>query len=440
MRIADRDTAGRLALGLAAEAPAVAALAGASKAFGGTVAIRDVSFALRVGQILALLGENGAGKSTCVKLLAGVHRPDSGTVLLDGAPAQLAGPLDARRRGIAVMHQHPALFPDLPVAENVLIGHAPLDRLGRLDRPRIEARVRELLAAVGLDCAPGTILASLRSSEQQLVEVARALSQDARVLIMDEPTASLSRREVDRLFEVVAGLRRRGVAMMFVGHRMEEIERIADRVAVLRDGALVAEDAVATMPRERAVRLMVGRPIADLYPARTGSPGEVVLEVEGLARTGAFEGVSFSVRAGEIVGFAGLVGSGRTEIARVLFGIDRPTAGRIRRGGEEVAFGSAGDAMAEGVAYLSEDRLGQSLIPDVAILANASLPMIDRATQAGLIRTERELGLVRGHLERLRLRFRSYAQPVGTLSGGNQQRLFSGSGVLGSGFTRRARR
>ena len=402
---------------------AAAGLERASKAFGGTVAIQDVSIGLRRGEVLALLGENGAGKSTCVKLLAGVHRPDTGAVILDGAPVELAGPLDARRRGVAVMHQHPALFPDLSVAENVLIGHAPLDRLGRLDRPRIDARARGLLATVGLACDPAAPLARLRSSERQLVEVARALSLDARVLIMDEPTAALSRREVDRLFGVVAALRARGVAMLFVGHRLEEIERVADRVAVLRDGRLVATAPAAEMPRGRAVRLMVGRTLSDLYPARAHRPGGTVLAVEGLSREGAFADVSFAVRAGEILGFAGLVGSGRTEIARTLFGIDRPSAGTIRLDGRAVAFGSAREAMAAGIAYVSEDRIGQSLILEFPILANATLPVIGRAAVGGLIRPARELGLVRGHLERLRLRFRGYGQPVGTLSGGNQQKV-----------------
>ena len=280
-----------------------------------------------------------------------------------------------------------------------------------------------LLDTVGLDCDPEAPLAGLRSSEQQLVEIARALSVRARVLIMDEPTAALSHREVDRLFAVVDDLRRQGVAMMFVGHRMDEIYRVADRVTVLRDGYLVATAPTDEMPRDRAVRLMVGRSLSHMYPEREARPGAVVLAATGLARDGAFAGVSIEVRAGEILGFAGLVGSGRTEIARVLFGVDQPTAGTIALDGHPVAFASPGDAMAAGIAYVSEDRIGQSLVMDFSILANASLPVIDQATTAGLIRPARELGLVRGHLDRLRLRFRSYLQPVKTLSGGNQQKV-----------------
>ncbi|MGE3742515.1 MAG: sugar ABC transporter ATP-binding protein, partial [Geminicoccaceae bacterium] len=400
-----------------------AALRNVTKSFGGTVAVRDVSLELHPGEVLALLGENGAGKSTCVKLLAGVHRPDSGEVLLAGRPVHLQAPLDAQRRGVAVMHQHPGLFPDLAVEENLLVGHEQAVGLGLLDRTRMRRDALRLLDLVGLACRPDTPLRQLRSSEQQLVEIARALSVNARVLIMDEPTAALSLREVDRLFEVVDRLRRQGVAMMFVGHRMDEIYRVADRVSVLRDGRLVATSPIAEMPRERAVRLMVGRALGDMYPARAADIGQTVLEVSGLERAGAFAGVSFTVRAGEILGFAGLVGSGRTEIARVLFGVDRADAGTIRLDGREVAFAAPGDAMAAGVAYVSEDRIGQSLVMDFSILANASLPVIARATRAGLIVPSRELGLVRGHLERLRLRFRSYLQPVRTLSGGNQQKV-----------------
>ena len=401
----------------------VAALHGVTKSFGGTVAVRDVSLALHSGEVLALLGENGAGKSTCVKLLAGVYRPDAGEVALDGHAVELAAPLDAQRHGIAVMHQHPGLFPDLGVAENIFVGHGPAARLGLLDRARMHHDAARLLNTVGLDCDPDALLASLRSSEQQLVEIARALSVRARVLIMDEPTAALSQREVDRLFAVVGDLRRQGVAMMFVGHRMDEIYRVADRVTVLRDGHLVATAPTAEMPRDRAVRLMVGRSLSHMYPEREAAPGAVVLAATGLARDGAFADVSIEVRAGEILGFAGLVGSGRTEIARVLFGVDQPTAGTIALGGHPVAFASPGDAMAAGIAYVSEDRIGQSLVMDFSILANASLPVIDQATVAGLIRPARELGLVRGHLDRLRLRFRNYLQPVKTLSGGNQQKV-----------------
>ena len=296
-------------------------------------------------------------------------------------------------------------------------------RWGRLDRAEMRREALGLLETVGLVTDPDQPLNRLRSSEQQLVEIARALSVRARVLIMDEPTAALSRHEVDRLFAVVDELRDRGTAMMFVSHRMEEIYRIADRVSVLRDGHLIATERAGVLSPERAIQLMVGRALSDMYPSLDVASGSTVLEAEHLSREGAFADVSFSLRAGEIVGFAGLVGSGRTEVARVLFGVDRPTKGKMRLDGRDVAFASPSDAMEAGIAYVSEDRIGQSLIMDFAILTNASLPLIDQATRAGLIRRSLELGLVRPYLDRLRLRFRSLDQAVKTLSGGNQQKV-----------------
>ena len=409
--------------GRSSHATPTAELRAVSKSFGGTVAVQDVALTLYAGQVLALLGENGAGKSTCVKLLAGVIQPDVGHVVVDGHEVEFGAPQDAQRHGIAVMHQHPGLFPDLSVLENLFIGHARIGRFGMLDRASMREQARALLETVGLECPLEMPLQRLRSSEQQLVEIARALSIRARVLIMDEPTAALSQREVDRLFEVVDGLRGQGVTMMFVGHRMEEIYRIADRISVLRDGHLIATTTVKEMPRSRAISLMVGRSLGDLYPERRAVPGETVLEVRNLGRGSAFAGVSFAVRSGEILGFAGLVGSGRTEIARVLFGVDQATSGMVLLDGREVRFATPGDAMASGIAYVSEDRIGQSLVMDFGILPNASLPVIDRATTLGLVSPKRELGLVRGFLEQLRLRFSSYWQPVRTLSGGNQQKV-----------------
>jgi rhamnose transport system ATP-binding protein len=400
-----------------------AALMNVTKTFGGIAAVRDVSFSLRTGEVLALLGENGAGKSTCVKLLAGVIEPDAGGgVLIDGGQVRFRSPLDAQDHGIAVMHQHPGLFPDLSVAENIFLGRMP--RHGPLiDTRRMETATAELLASVGLSCAPSTLVGRLRISEQQLVEVARALSQEARVLIMDEPTAALSQREVDRLFSLVGVLRGRGTAMMFVGHRMDEIFQIADRITVLRDGRLIATESAATMTRDRAVSLMIGRTLSTLYPELNNTPGAVLLEVEGLSRGQTFRDMSFHVRAGEILGFGGLVGSGRTEVARVLFGIDKADSGVIRLNGQKLHLRSAAEAMRHGIAYVSEDRLGQSLVMDAAILFNASLAVANKTTRGGLMSRVRELALVRPHLDRLRLRFASYDQPVRALSGGNQQKV-----------------
>jgi ABC-type sugar transport system ATPase subunit/ribose/xylose/arabinose/galactoside ABC-type transport system permease subunit len=399
----------------------VVSLVGVTKVFGGTVAVSDVSIELRAGEVLALLGENGAGKSTCVKVLAGVHRPDMGSIVIGGQQRRFSSPLEAQHAGVAVMHQHPGLFPDLSIAENLFIGQTGAS--WKLDHGSMQAEAARLLKTVGLDADVSQPLGKLRTSEQQLVEVARALSLDARVLIMDEPTAALSQREVERLFAVVGSLRQRGVAMMFVGHRMDEIYRVSDRIAVLRDGRLVGTELTADLSRERAIQMMVGRALDGLYPRHTSAPGSVVLKVDGLSRSSTFDDISFELKAGEILGFGGLVGSGRTEIARVLFGIDRPTAGSIAVDGRVVHFSSASEAMEQGIAYVSEDRIGQSLVMDFSILNNASLTVLDKATRGGMMSRSKELRLAEPFLDRLRLRFSSYEQPVTSLSGGNQQKV-----------------
>ena len=394
-----------------------------SKAFGGTLALRNVTFELRSGEVLALLGENGAGKSTCVKMFAGVYQPTLGHVVLEDQPAVFGSPLDAQRSGIAVMHQHPGLFPDLSVAENVFMGHMPQLPSGAINRAAMRQETASLLASVGLRIDPDARLGVLRTSEQQLVEIARALSQNARVLIMDEPTAALSQREVVRLFQVVRELKQRGVAMMFVGHRMDEIFTISDRIAVLRDGMLIGVESRESLSRDRAVQMMVGRELSALYPKNEAALGDIVLETRRLARTGEFEGIDLTVRKGEILGLGGLVGCGRTEIARVLFGIAQPTLGSICINGKEMQFANASAAMAAGVAYVSEDRLGQSLVMDFPIVDNAALTMLDSTTTAGFSSRRKVLDRVAPHLDRLHLRFSSYDQPINTLSGGNQQKV-----------------
>jgi rhamnose transport system ATP-binding protein len=403
-------------------APA-AALVKVSKLFGPTVAAEEVSFELFPGQVLALVGENGAGKSTCVKMLGGVYRPDGGEVRVDGAAVTMHSPLDAQRLGIAVVHQHPGLFGELSIAENIFAGRPLRNRAGLVDHGAMRREARHWLAKLGLRRDPGVLVSSLRTSEQQMVEIARALAAEAKVLVVDEPTAALSTTEVDSLFAVIRALRAEGVATLFVGHRLEEIFAISDRITVLRDGRLVDTRSTSEVTQADAVRLMVGRPLSDLYPKSEAPLGDVVLSTDALASAAGIEGISLQVRAGEIVGMAGLVGSGRTELARVIFGIDRQTAGTVQLDGRTVRVRSASDALARGIAYVSEDRLGQSLVDDFSILDNATLPVVSRATRLRLVWRRLELALVSGPLQQMRLKFRSYDQPVGTLSGGNQQKV-----------------
>jgi ABC-type sugar transport system ATPase subunit/ribose/xylose/arabinose/galactoside ABC-type transport system permease subunit len=401
----------------------VAELRQVSKSFDLTRAVRDVTVELRSGEVLALVGENGAGKSTCVKMLAGVYPPDSGSILLDGQEVQFSSPLAAHRAGISVVHQYPTIFGDLSVTENIFAGQMRHGRGGLLDLPGMRREALQLLEQLGVRIDPDRRAGQLRTGEQQLVEIVRALAADARVLIMDEPTAALSTHEVELLFRVVNTLRERGVTVMFVGHRLEEVFAIADRIAVLRDGSHIETRRADDLTPSETVRLMVGRDMSQLYPDREAAIGGVILDVESLTRAGEYEDISFNLRAGEIVGFGGLVGAGRTEIARTLFGINTADSGQIRIDGHTVSFSSPGDAMRHGVAYVSEDRRGQSLVMDFSILDNASLPVLSKTTRFGLTNRGRELDVVRDPLRKMRLRFASYDQPVSTLSGGNQQKV-----------------
>jgi rhamnose transport system ATP-binding protein len=394
-----------------------------SKVFGPTVAVADASFELYCGEVLALVGENGAGKSTCVKMLGGIYAPDSGEIQITGEPASFHSPMDAQAKGVAVVHQHPALFPDISAAENIFAGQPMRTRLGTLDHTRMLAKAQEFLDLLGLNSPARTLAGDLRVSEQQLVEIARALAADAKVLILDEPTAALTATEVDRLFGVIDTLRTQGVAMMFVGHRLEEIFRVSDRITVLRDGKLVSTVNTGDTTEAEVVRLMVGRTLGSLYDRTPSELGDVVLQTSGLASRGRFSGIDLMVRSGEVVGMAGLVGSGRTEVARALFGIDRPNAGSILLNGKPVSVTSPAKAIDLGIAYVSEDRRGQSVIEDFSILDNASLPMIGTTTRWGIIGKRAEQALVDGPLERMSLKFHDYFQPVRTLSGGNQQKV-----------------
>ena len=409
----------------AVSAPPRASLVGVSMRFAATQALDDVSLALQAGEIHALVGENGAGKSTLVKILAGVYQPDTGTLLLDEEEIALRGPSHARSLGIAVVHQEPRLFPDLTVAENVFIGHAPGGALGTIDWGAMRRGASAIFSGLGVRMDPGAIVRGLSMADQQLIEIAKALSIEARVLILDEPTASLSAHEVERLFTIVRQTRDRGVAVLFVSHRLDEVFELCDRATVLRDGKHVVTAATSELTPADLVRHMVGRTV-ELFPKLESPVGDVLLEVEGLSRGEAFRGVTLSVRAGEIVGLAGLVGAGRTEVARVLFGVDRADAGTIRLAGETVSFTTPSAALAAGIAYVPEDRHQDGLVLDFPIASNVTLPILSRLFPRLLIResTERRVGAK--YVDELSIRATGVDQLVSALSGGNQQKVVLG--------------
>ena len=395
-----------------------------SKSFEGVQALRDVSFELLAGEVHALVGENGAGKSTLVKVITGAHRPDSGVLEIAGKQIERNDPLLARSLGVAAIYQQPALFGDLTVAENIALrvergGPWRLIRWGERRR-----RAKELLDRVGAAIHPDAFVRDLSMPQQQLVEIATALGANARILILDEPTASLSDREVENLFRVIGELRRQSVGMIYISHRLEELPRVADRVTVLRDGSYVATRAMSDVGPGELIRLMVGRPLDAVFPKIGATVGDVVLEAVNVscARVGVRE-VSLEVRAGEIVGLAGLVGAGRTELARVLFGLEPADGGEIRLNGRRVVVDHPRRAVELGIAYLPEDRRRHGVILDMPVAANTTLAILRRVARGGFLRFGEERRLAAGFVDRFAILTPGVSTPVGNLSGGNQQKV-----------------
>ncbi|CAG4914242.1 sugar ABC transporter ATP-binding protein [Paraburkholderia gardini] len=398
----------------------------ATKSFGRVRALSDAGLALWPGEVHALLGENGAGKSTLVKILAGVHRPDSGELLVDGVPRQFATPAEARDAGLAVIYQEPTLFFDLSIAENIFMGRQPVDRVGRIQYDAMYREVRDLLASLGVDLRADQLVRGLSIADQQVIEIAKALSLNANVLIMDEPTAALSLPEVERLFTIVRHLRERDVAILFITHRLDEVFALTQHVTIMRDGAKVFDAPTSELDTASIVAKMVGRDLESFYPKADVKPGEVRLSVRGLTRAGVFKDVSFEVRAGEIVALAGLVGAGRSEVARAIFGIDPFDAGEIHIAGKPLKAGRPAAAVLAGLALVPEDRRQQGLALELSIARNASMTVLNRLVRHGLISAKSERTLATQWGMRLHLKAGDPSAPVGTLSGGNQQKVVLG--------------
>ncbi|THF86319.1 sugar ABC transporter ATP-binding protein [Deinococcus sp. KSM4-11] len=398
-------------------------LTNASKSFGPVQALRDVSIDLYPGEAHALLGENGAGKSTFVKILAGVHRRDAGTLVMGGEEQHFHSPADARDAGIAIIYQEPTLFPDLSVAENVLMGRQPRGALGRIDVKAMRVRVSGLLAELGVPLDPARPVRGLSIADQQLVEIAKALSLDARVLIMDEPTAALTLQETERLFRVVRSLRARGAAVLFITHRLEEVFAECQRVTVMRDGTWVSSGPITDYDTDVVVRQMVGRDLGDLYPRGEARVGDVALSVRGLSQPGVFHDISFEVRRGEIVGLAGLVGAGRSEVARAIFGVDSRVGGEVKVGGHVLPAGNPRAVMDAGLGLVPEDRRAQGLVMDMSIERNANLAILNRLTGGLLMNRGAEARNAQQWTSKLQLKAHRLSDPASSLSGGNQQKV-----------------
>ncbi|MGE0478866.1 MAG: sugar ABC transporter ATP-binding protein [Phycisphaerae bacterium] len=396
---------------------------GVTKRFPGVTALAEVSFDVRRGECHAIMGENGAGKSTLGKILAGIYCADAGRVLLDGAPVRFCTPLDAARAGVAIVHQELAFCPNLSIAENLFLGRTPT--AGGFVRWRdLLDHARELLVPVGLNVDPRTPIGRLSTGQEQLVQIAVAIGRRARIVIMDEPTSSLAAAESERLFGILGKLRAEGVTVLYVSHRIEEITRLCDRITVLRDGRFVGTLDTADTNADEIVHLMIGRPLAEYLPEHLRTPaGPTRLRVEGLTSRGWFENVSFAVRAGEVVGLAGLVGAGRSEVARTIFGVDRLTRGTVYLNDRPVSIRTPQDAIARGVGLLPEDRKRQALVLTMTCRENLSLSMLSRLRRWLFVDRRREAALADEYFQKLRVRAPGIDAGIAGLSGGNQQKI-----------------
>ena len=398
-------------------------MSGVTKTFPGVRALSDVSLKLYPGRVTALVGENGAGKSTVVKVLTGIYQPDEGSVTIDGQAVQFPNPQAAESAGVTAIHQETVLFDELSVAENIFLGHAPKGRFGLIDKTEMADRAREILSGIGAKVDPHATLRDLGTANKHLVAIARALSIDARVVVMDEPTAALSQKEIEELYELVEELKSQGKAILFISHKFEEIFRIADNYTVYRDGELVGEGSISDVSEPELVKMMVGRDVSQIFPARDRNIGSEILTVEGYEHPTEFADIGFTLRRGEILGFYGLVGAGRSEFMQALFGITQPSSGMTKIDGENVSIRSPADAVGNGIVYVPEDRGRQGAIGALPIFQNVTLPSLKRTSQNGFLKLAEEFKLARKYSERLDLRAASLDTELGNLSGGNQQKV-----------------
>jgi rhamnose transport system ATP-binding protein len=394
------------------------------KTFPGVKALHDVHFELRSGEIHALMGENGAGKSTFIKIITGVYMPDSGDFLIDGKPANVAGPPDAQALGIAAIYQHVTCFPDLSVAENIFMGHEKVrSPIKSIDWRTAHQKAAELLRQLDANFDSRAVMGTLSVAQQQIVEIAKALSANARIIIMDEPTAALSNRETEDLYRITENLKKEGVSIIFISHRFEDMYRLADRVTVFRDGRYINTWDIKDVDEHALVVAMVGREIVQFFPKRDTVPGEEIFRVEGLSRTGCFRDVSFSLRKGEILALTGLVGAGRTEVCEAIYGIAPYNAGTVTLNGKALPRSGASGSIAEGIGYLPEDRLKQGLVLRWEIAKNITLSALKQFLRFGWVDRRKENEKAKELADKLNVKAVSVHDKVATLSGGNQQKV-----------------
>lgn len=405
---------------------------GIGKAFPGVRALHDVSLTLRPGRVMALVGENGAGKSTLVKLLSGIYQPDGGSIRLFGKPVTLPSAAASARMGISVIHQETVLFNELTVAENIFAGHYPMTRFGQIDWPEMRRRSTEILAQLDAKIGPNVVLKDLSIASRHIVAMARALVGDSPIMIMDEPTAAMSHREIEDLYQIVERLRAEGRAILFISHKFDEIFRIADDYTVLRDGELVGTGAIEDTSRDALVTMMVGREISQVFPKSEVEIGDVVLDARHLSHPTEFDDISFQVRQGEILGVYGLIGAGRTEVMQAIAGVGQRYDGEVLRDGERLPKGRADKAIGKGIVYVPEERGLHGAVLQLPIYQNKTLPNLGAYTRRGFLDLAREVEHSREYARLLDLRAAHLSQEVGTLSGGNQQKVVIGKWMMTS--------
>jgi len=393
-----------------------------SKTFPGVKALQDVSLTLGRGEVLALLGENGAGKSTLMKVLGGAHKPDLGEIRIEGKPIEIHSPHESQAAGIAIIYQEFNLVPGLTAADNIFLGQEKT-RAGFVRRGEERRKAAELFERLEIDIDPDELCRNLTVAQQQIVEIAKALSLDARILVMDEPSAALTTREVDRLYAVIRELKAQGIGVVYISHRLDEIFEVCDRVSVLRDGKNVGEKPVVEVTRRSLIEMMVGRELKDEFPARDSHIGEPKLEVNGLSRGKAVQDVTFNVRAGEILGLTGLVGAGRTETVRLIFGADKRDSGEVKLDGKELKIGSPSDAIRARIGLLTEDRKLQGLVLPHSVRDNFALPNLDWLSRLGFVKRKEERESFGGYVDSLKIKIPHQEQAAKNLSGGNQQKV-----------------
>lgn len=403
-----------------------------SKSFPGVHALKKVNLTVKKGTVHALMGENGAGKSTLMKILIGMYTEYEGDIFFKGRRIAHTGIRGAMDAGIAMIHQELSYVPELTAAENLFLGNEPRRKFGRIDEKKLIENARASLARIGVQLDPRTRMKDLSVSERQMIEIAKAISQNADIIIMDEPTSAISDREVEKLFEIIGDVKQKGISVIYISHKMDEIFRIADEFTVLRDGTYVGTQPIRGADIRQMISMMVGRQLTELFPERTPEFGPVMLSVRGLTKRGAFENISFDVRKGEIVGIAGLMGSGRTEVVNCIYGLDRADGGDIRIAGRPVRIRSPKDGIRNGIGLVSEDRKTQGLVLQLSVRENIMLPNLPLCSRAQVVSAPRERGIVDETIANLAIKTPTREQKAKNLSGGNQQKIVIGKVLLGN--------